>query len=160
MSDFIKTWLLNIMFVSVVGTAAYYLLPEGKMEKGLKTVISLCVLFVMLSPLASVVGTEISLPNIEEFLQSDTETAYAYEINSAMQADFTRILNAQISSILEENGAAESSETKIHTDINEDSRIIINGIDIYIEAEAYDSAEKIRKEIKEIAGIEPKIFVN
>lgn len=159
MTEMLKTWLCNILFTAVIGSAAYYLLPPGRMEKGLKTVISLCILSAVLLPLASFGNESIDAFETIVAVNSDVAQEYRRNIDLSMQSDFKAAVESEIRTTLEKIGAGEEADIYTEIESDENGRIIIKKVELHIGEEDTAARDEISEKVQTITGVAPDIFV-
>ena len=88
----ISAWLLSITGVILLSVLCEFVLPEGQINRYTRVIFSFVTIFVIISPLPSLLNKEIdfSFPNYDYTLQED----YLYEINlnklDAIQSDLKK----------------------------------------------------------------------
>ena len=88
----ISAWLLSITGVILLSVLCEFVLPEGQINRYTRVIFSFVTIFVIISPLPSLLNKEIdfSFPNYDYTLQED----YLYEINlnklDAIQSDLQK----------------------------------------------------------------------
>lgn len=109
----ISAWLLSITGVIILSVLCEFILPEGQINRYTRVIFAFVTLFVIISPLPSLLNKEIdfSFPSYDYTLQDD----YLYEINlnklNAIQSDLqSEMENAGIYNIKISIGANAYSE--------------------------------------------------
>lgn len=141
--DYIKAWAISLSLCSIASVIIYFLVPKGSFEKPMRTIISIFLLSVILSPLFKL--KELNFNEIE-FLNKDDFSLevsnQAEEIAKKAEAEFSKILkNALISSLKEEDCKIEDMDIKTNKNYMEE--IYVEDIIIFIKKEEVSKKSKI-----------------
>ncbi len=153
----IKEWAVNLAICFIASSIVVYLIPKGKLEKPMNTLLSLFLLSVILMPFIEKSFDLDDLPKRREDFAIDLEDkaeTVRDEMNYLMEKQGKAAVEILVGEKLKSLGL-NYSEIEVITDIAEDSRIIIK--DIVIKAELTEpQKQQAAEEIEKLTGIRPK----
>lgn len=172
-----KNWAQSIIIAVIVVTIIEMILPNNKNKKYISTVISVYILFTIISPIISKISGK--SVNIEDYINTNMQTNIAsLENNTQIENLYLQTLKTDITNKLKENGYTINSidfktninseilEIELKIDRNEISNIEIVEIDISKEQNkktmlSDEEIEKIKRILVQTYGIEKdKIHIN
>ena len=149
----IKEWAVNVCITLIATGVFSMLIPQGSMEKvmrfGVSTFFLCCLIlpFLFGMPLfdwETEVSASIRTEELEEGMEEQMKELSRYNIE--------QVINRLLS---QEEIQAEKIEADIH--ISEENRVFINSVTVVLAAEQKDKMSKVKEQIKEQLGIEPKV---
>lgn len=103
-----KIWILNLIGLAIFGVLIEILLPNGKTNKYIKGVLSLVIIYVIISPVASLLH-DYKFGDIKKFFNGDIDIDYEFVSNIQIES------NKQEEKLLEEAIKSEGIENvKVH----------------------------------------------
>ncbi len=115
----ISSWLLSIAGIIILGVLCEMIIPDGQMNKYVKTIFSFAVLLVLILPLPNIFKTEIDINSILEFNPALQEN-YLEQINLDKLNLISDSINKQI-----KDAGIEGAEVYIN------SNIFSNALEVY-----------------------------
>jgi stage III sporulation protein AF len=98
----VSAWLLSILGVVIIGVLADILTPEGEMQKYIRSVFAIITVFVIISPLPSLLNKEFDLENVFNKSRIVYDSNYFENINR----QYALTIEKTVKNSLEENGYA------------------------------------------------------
>ena len=115
----ISSWLLSIAGIIILGVLCEMIIPDGQMNKYVKTIFSFAVLLVLIMPLPNIFKTEIDINSILEFNPALQEN-YLEQINLDKLNLISDSINKQIN-----DAGIEGAKVYIN------SNIFSNALEVY-----------------------------
>jgi hypothetical protein len=154
--DGIKEWAVNLTLCFIASSIIVFLRPKGKLEKPMKTLLSLFLLSAIIMPFIKNSSALDDLPKRSEDFGIDYEDN-AVDVRDEMNYLLERQGKAAVEIIVKnklDSLGINYSEIEVITDIAEDGRIIIK--DIVIKASLSQSEKATAEnEINKLTGIRP-----
>lgn len=105
MVEFLSSWAGSITISVIVATILEMILPEGKNQKYIKTVIGVYILFVILSPIVTKISKEeIDLQNIFEGYETSVVETSSLNTENSIKEIYLNNLKTDITSKLKQRG--------------------------------------------------------
>jgi len=149
----IKEWAVNVCITLIATGVFSMLIPQGSMEKVMRFGVSTFFLCCLILPFwvgmpsfdwETEVSASIRTEELEEGMEEQMKELSRYNIEQVID----RLLS-------QEEIQAEKIEADIH--ISEENRVFINSVTVVLAAEQKDKMSKVKEQIKEQLGIEPKV---
>ncbi len=118
-----KSWILSVCCISLFTTVFSLLLPKGKLEKTIKSVFSLLVLFIMLQPLINIKFNDIDLG----YIFSSSEIYYQNDFIDYVNREKVYLLENNCQKIIEEQGIPNTKVIIEYTNSN-DGQVILEKV--------------------------------
>ena len=96
MSEVVTGWIVSIVGVVVLGVLIDIILPEGQMQKYIKSIFSVIVVLTMVSPLFNI---EIGNINFDQFIYNESSV----ELNQNYLNNYNEDYKTSLQNLLEEN---------------------------------------------------------
>lgn len=153
--EVLKQWAVTVIFSSIFGAAVQLLTPKGKMERAVKTTVSLFFLCALLSPF---------LTGKFDFAWDDFDDKKLFfksEILSQQENLNKTVLNQMQTEaeniIYKMVRSADINEASVNVDmdISEENSIVINEIKISVPVKDRNAAVKLLPDVKETFGVMP-----
>lgn len=77
----ISAWILSIAGVICLSVVVELILPEGQMNKYIKSIFSFIIIFVIILPLPKLLGSKFDFSNIFEYSQIEIDDDYLAQVN-------------------------------------------------------------------------------
>lgn len=157
--NILKQWAVTIVISAVFGAVIQILTPKGKVERAVKTTLSLFFLCALISPMLT---GELSVDS-KNF--DNLFTSPSAEISERQNNLNQTVLNQvkyqtenTISQMAYELGIEEIN-TEVFTDISEENGIVINKINISVPARYRNKAAELLPAVKKAFGVTPALDV-
>lgn len=83
-------WLLSIAGISVLSVLIDVILPSGQTNKYIRGIFAFCMVFVIISPISSLVGKDFSLENIFTPSTIEIEEEFIFQVNRTKLSYFEK----------------------------------------------------------------------
>lgn len=101
MGQIIMSWLLSIIGIVVIGVLINLILPEGEIQKYIKAIFSVFVVFIMIYPILNI---DISKINYDEFFYNQTSVTVDEKYLENYKEKYRESLQNQCETVLNNNG--------------------------------------------------------
>lgn len=101
MGQIIMSWLLSVIGIVVIGVLINLILPEGEIQKYIKAIFSVFVVFIMIYPILNI---DISKINYDEFFYNQTSVTVDEKYLENYKEKYRESLQNQCETVLNNNG--------------------------------------------------------
>lgn len=151
----ISTWLLSVAGIIILGVLCEMIIPDGQMNKYVKTIFSFAVLLVLIMPLPNIFRTELDINSILEFNPALQEN-YLEQVNLDKLNLMSNSINKQI-----KDAGIEGVEVYINSNIFS-STLEVYGVGVNLKnmksdvdkSTAKTTILKIIRSFKELSSVE------
>lgn len=116
----VSSWLLSITGIMLLSVLTEFVLPEGQMNKYIKTIFSFAILLVIILPIPQIFEKKFDLSDFFGKTESSLQDDYLYQIN----IDKLTALNADLSKKIEKNGIK-------NVEISINANVLCENLEIY-----------------------------
>ena len=152
--DFIKTWILAIVSTAAVGSVVLMLCPAGSMEKTVKTVVSLLLLLVFLSPASRGELSALRMDNFVSYPDEDLSVDGAVVLSGLAENEIKKI----ISEILNE-ASVEYNDISVSAYVS-GNEVVVERITLDLTERNEAVKERVLSLLEEKIGYEVEIEVS
>lgn len=151
----LRSWVFGITLCAMAGTVIFVLVPRGSMEKSMRSVLSLFMIYVIASPLLKLKDLRIDTDSFEKSYSQSAEQ-YAEVIEKRMlDAADEAICKAILSSVPRlDNG---STQIVVKSALNGENSVYIESIKIYLNGSGI-AASQVKSELSEKLGLTAEVF--
>lgn len=112
MSSIVTGWILSVLGISVIGVLVDVILPEGEMQKYIKSIFSIIIIFTLITPLLNI---NIDKINLDTFIYNQSSVELDKNYISSFNKQYKELLEKNCEQILKTNGF---SGVSVEIDIN------------------------------------------
>lgn len=116
----VSSWLLSITGIMLLSVLTEFVLPEGQMNKYIKTIFSFAILLVIILPIPQIFEKKFDLSDFFGETESSLQDDYLYQIN----IDKLTALNEDLSKKIEKNGIK-------NVEISINANVLCENLEIY-----------------------------
>lgn len=155
----VRSWALTVCLCSIGSALIYFLVPKGNLEKPMRTVISIFLLAVIISPLMKSEGLSLESFNFDagDFSSEIEENAAA--VNGAVIESFAKLVGQSVDECLDGNGY-EGYETEVKAASDEQGRIRVESITLYFENVEGIDQDALGELVYKETGLYPEVAGN
>lgn len=163
MGQIIMSWLLSIIGIVVIGVLINLILPEGEIQKYIKAIFSVFVVFIMIYPILNI---DISKINYDDFFYNQTSVTVDEKYLENYKEKYRESLQNQCETVLNNNGY-QNVRVEIYLNLSSEKfeiekvyvnlkNLVINGNSVHI-----DKYKEIKSIIVSLLDVEEgKVIMN
>lgn len=163
MGQIIMSWLLSVIGIVVFGVLINLILPEGEIQKYIKAIFSVFVVFIMIYPILNI---DISKINYDEFFYNQTSVTVDEKYLENYKEKYRESLQNQCETVLNNNGY-QNVRVEIYLNLSSEKfeiekiyvnlkNLVINGNSVHI-----DKYKEIKSIIVSLLDVEEgKVIMN
>lgn len=163
MGQIIMSWLLSVIGIVVIGVLINLILPEGEIQKYIKAIFSVFVVFIMIYPILNI---DISKINYDEFFYNQTSVTVDEKYLENYKEKYRESLQNQCETVLNNNGY-QNVRVEIYLNLSSEKfeiekvyvnlkNLVINGNSVHI-----DKYKEIKSIIVSLLDVEEgKVIMN
>lgn len=163
MGQIIMGWLLSVIGIVVFGVLINLILPEGEIQKYIKAIFSVFVVFIMIYPILNI---DISKINYDEFFYNQTSVTVDEKYLENYKEKYRESLQNQCETVLNNNGY-QNVRVEIYLNLSSEKfeiekiyvnlkNLVINGNSVHI-----DKYKEIKSIIVSLLDVEEgKVIMN
>ena len=154
--DTLKTAVSSVSVLMIMLGVVMMLVPEGKMQKPLKTFVSVVVVFGIVTAFGSV-------PSVTEGadfrLSKDSVAANTSLLNGTLTGQNISVAEAAVKSMIEErivSAGVKNAEISVKADISKDNRIYITDVTVVCDSESMTVCHEVLAELSITANFQER----
>lgn len=163
MGQIIMSWLLSVIGIVVFGVLINLILPEGEIQKYIKAIFSVFVVFIMIYPILNI---DISKINYDDFFYNQTSVTVDEKYLENYKEKYRESLQNQCETVLNNNGY-QNVRVEIYLNLSSEKfeiekvyvnlkNLVINGNSVHI-----DKYKEIKSIIVSLLDVEEgKVIMN
>lgn len=163
MGQIIMSWLLSVIGIVVIGVLINLILPEGEIQKYIKAIFSVFVVFIMIYPILNI---DISKINYDDFFYNQTSVTVDEKYLENYKEKYRESLQNQCETVLNNNGY-QNVRVEIYLNLSSEKfeiekvyvnlkNLVINGNSVHI-----DKYKEIKSIIVSLLDVEEgKVIMN
>lgn len=138
----------SMLCVAAVGCCAMkMLLPENTLEPMIKTVLSIFFILCLLLPLRGMPLPQVDLELLEEETASHSEKLqdiFSRQLEASVEENLRQVIKARLKKL-----GVEGTKLEINVNTDEEGRIDIKGVELFLPQEYQSSAQEIARTLQE-----------